>query len=84
MVGVSRISGTGADVRVEVDLTRCRDMAQCVYAAPQVFTLTDGGRQAFRLIASDIYVSADLDESWRDALEEAADVCPMRAILLRG
>lgn len=71
-------------MRIEVDLTKCQDHGQCVFAAPEVFALDDDGKLALRAEAQgDLYVSDDLDESLRDDVEEAADVCPLQAILVR-
>jgi ferredoxin len=67
-------------VRVAVDLSKCADHGQCVFSAPSVFSLDDDGRLAFRHRATNDYLSEDLDESLRDEVEEAADVCPMQAI----
>jgi ferredoxin len=58
-------------MRVVVDLNKCQDHGQCVYAAPEVFQLDDAGKLA--------YVS-EPDDALRDAVEEAADVCPLQAI----
>ena len=44
--------------------------------------LDDNGKLAFRHDATDVYTSEELDESLRDDLEEAADVCPLQAITL--
>ena len=72
---------------VEVDLDKCQDHGQCVFAAPEVFSLDDDGRLAFRADAEHTtghtYVSGELDEALRDDVEEAADVCPLQAILVR-
>ena len=67
-------------MRVVVDLTTCVDHGQCVFAAPAVFSLDDNGRLVFRRETSEIYVSEELEESLRDDVEEAADVCPVQAI----
>ena len=70
----------GAAVRVVVDLTICVDHGQCVIAAPTVFSLDENGRLVFRREMTEIYVSDELDESLRDEVEEASDVCPVQAI----
>jgi ferredoxin len=71
-------------LRIEVNLDICQDHGQCVFAAPSVFDLNQGGRLAFRdEIGAGLYRSAGLDETLRDALEEAADICPTQAIALR-
>lgn len=67
-------------MRVTVDLNKCQDHGQCVFSAPAVFSLDDNGKLAFRLEATGSYTSEDLDESLRDDVEEAADVCPLQAI----
>ncbi|MEU6113492.1 ferredoxin [Streptomyces sp. NPDC047117] len=58
-------------MKVVVDMNKCQDHGQCVFAAPEVFRLDEGGRLA--------YVS-DPDDTLREDVEEAADVCPLQAI----
>ncbi len=58
-------------MRVVVDPAKCADHGQCVFAAPEVFQLDDDGKLVYQ---------QDVDESLRDAVEEAADVCPLQAI----
>ncbi len=67
-------------MRITVDLNTCADHGQCVFSAPSIFSLDADGRLAFRHKAADTYVSGDIDESLRDDVEEAADVCPLQAI----
>ena len=55
-------------MKVIVDLNKCNDHGQCVYSAPEVFSLNGRGELSFRDEARDIYVSDQLDESLRDAL----------------
>jgi ferredoxin len=70
-------------MRITVDLAKCQDHGQCVFSAPAVFALDDTGRLAFRAgTDGDRYRSEELDESLRDDVEEAADVCPLQAILV--
>ncbi|HTJ67768.1 MAG TPA: ferredoxin [Actinospica sp.] len=72
-------------MRITVDLAKCQDHGQCVYSAPDVFALDDAGKLSFRAETDgDTYVSAELDESLRDDVEEAADACPLQAILVEG
>lgn len=71
-------------MRVVVDLRKCSDHGQCAFSAPDVFAIDDDGKLAFRAEATDVYTSADLDESLRDDVEEAADVCPLQAITVLG
>jgi ferredoxin len=58
-------------MKVVVDMNKCQDHGQCVFAAPDVFSMDEAGHLA--------YVS-DPDEALRDQVEEAADVCPLQAI----
>jgi ferredoxin len=67
-------------MHIVVDLNKCQDHGQCVFSAPQVFSLDEGGKLAFRHEATGSYASGALDESLRDDVEEAADVCPLQAI----
>lgn len=72
-------------MHIVVDLKKCQDHGQCVYSAPSVFALDDAGLLTFRHETDgDTYVSEELDESLRDDVEEAADVCPMQAITVEG
>jgi len=67
-------------MRITVDLNKCNDHGQCVFSAPAVFSLDSDGKLSFRYEATVSYVSGELDESLRDDIEEAADVCPLQAI----
>lgn len=58
-------------MKVVVDMNKCQDHGQCVFAAPDVFRMDDEGRLA--------YLPAP-DDALRDEVEEAADVCPLQAI----
>jgi ferredoxin len=60
-------------MRVRVDMTLCQTHAQCVFAAPEVFALTDDDEL--------VYESAPAD-ALRPAIEQAARACPVRAIFL--
>ena len=60
-------------MRVVVDLETCQDHGQCVFAAPDVFHLDEQGKLGY---------VPDPAEDLRDAVEEAADVCPLQAIRL--
>ncbi|MEV5703661.1 ferredoxin [Actinoallomurus sp. NPDC052274] len=62
-------------MKVVVDMNKCQDHGQCVFAAPEVFRFDDDGRLA--------YVS-DPDDTLREEVEEAADVCPLQAIRIEG
>jgi ferredoxin len=62
-------------MQVEVDWKRCENHGQCAIAAPEVFSMNDDGTLNF-------------DESQVEAhaaeVEDAADVCPVQAILISG
>ena len=58
-------------MRVVVDLDKCADHGQCVFAAPQVFQLDENGKLVY---------DAEPDDALRDLVDEAADVCPLQAI----
>ncbi|WP_233598764.1 MULTISPECIES: ferredoxin [unclassified Amycolatopsis] len=62
---------------LEVDRERCVGTGSCVFAAPEVFSQSevDG-----RVVVRDNHPGEDQ----REAVEEAVDVCPVAAILLRG
>lgn len=70
-------------MKVEVDLHKCQDHGQCVYAAPNLFALDDDGRLALRSEAADVY-RAEIDEALADEVQEAADVCPLQAITVHA
>ncbi len=58
-------------MKVVVDMNKCQDHGQCVFAAPDVFSMDGDGHLVF---------VADPDDTLRDDVEEAADVCPLQAI----
>jgi ferredoxin len=62
-------------VRVIVDRDKCQDHGQCTFAAPDVFHLDDDGHL--------VYV-AEPDDSQRESVEDASDVCPVQAITVEG
>ncbi|MFK0107029.1 ferredoxin [Streptomyces sp. NPDC091217] len=70
-------------MKVAVDLNKCQDHGQCVYAAPELFALDDDGRLSLRARAADVY-TADVDEANAEELYEAAEVCPLQAITVHG
>jgi ferredoxin len=63
-------------IKVVVDRDVCQDHGQCVFAAPQVFELDEEGKL--------VVLQEEVDESQRDVVEEAADVCPVQAITIEG
>ena len=58
-------------VKITVDRDVCQNYAQCCFEAAGAFALDDDGIMAYR---------AEVDESLRDDVERAADVCPTQAI----
>ncbi|MDI2132745.1 ferredoxin [Yinghuangia seranimata] len=60
-------------MRIIVDMDRCQDHGQCVFAAPEVFQINPAGRLEY---------TAEPDDELREAVEEAADVCPLQAITI--
>mgnify|MGYP001025340801 FL=1 len=62
-------------MRVNVDLALCEDHGQCAIAAPAVFRINDVGKLE--------YDAAPADSELAN-VEEAADVCPVQAILIEG
>jgi ferredoxin len=67
-----------------VDLAKCQDHAQCVFAAPEFFALNAEGKLAFRDVADEEYISGEIDDAHIDDVETAADICPVQAIRLEG
>jgi ferredoxin len=61
-------------MKVVVDMDKCQDHGQCAFAAPEVFQISPEGKL--------VVLQDDPDESLRDAVEEAADVCPVQAITI--
>lgn len=60
-------------MKVVVDMERCQDHGQCVFSAPEVFAINAAGRLEYE---------AAPDEALREAVEDAADVCPLQAITI--
>jgi ferredoxin len=58
-------------MKVVVDMNKCQDHGQCVFAAPDVFQLDDQGHLVF---------ADEPDDGLRTDVEDAADVCPLQAI----
>lgn len=60
-------------MKITVDLDTCQDHGQCAIAAPVAFRMNDDGKLEY---------DAVVDDSYLDEVEEAADVCPVQAILI--
>ena len=61
-------------ITVTVDMTKCQHYGQCCFEAPTVFELDAEGKLQV--------LQHEVDESMREQVEAAADVCPMQAIAL--
>lgn len=62
-------------MRIHVDVDVCDLHGQCTLSAPDVFRFDAEG---------DLKYDAEPPEDQREAVEEAIDVCPVQAILIRG
>lgn len=60
-------------MKVIVDLALCQDHGQCAIAAPEVFRINDEGKLEY---------DGAPEDAMREYVEEAADVCPVQAILI--
>jgi ferredoxin len=60
-------------MHISVDRAKCDNHGQCTFSAPTVFRLNDQGILEY---------DDDVDDSLRADVEEAADVCPMQAIVV--
>ncbi|MEU8134631.1 ferredoxin [Streptodolium elevatio] len=60
-------------MKIVVDMERCQDHGQCVFSAPEVFQINAAGRLEY---------VAEPDDALREAVEDAADVCPLQAITI--
>jgi ferredoxin len=58
-------------IKVEVDMTKCQHYGQCVFEAPTVFKLNEDDKLEY---------VGEVDDSDRDNVEAAVDICPMQAI----
>ena len=64
-------------IHIDVDMNDCQDHGQCVFVAPETFWFGDDGRLEYQNIV-------ETDDAGLSVLEEAADICPLQAILLRS
>lgn len=60
-------------MKVTVDMTMCQDHGQCAIAAPEVFRINVEGHLEY---------DAEPGDAMLEYVEEAADVCPVQAILI--
>ena len=62
-------------MKVVVDMDKCQDHGQCAFAAPTVFEID-------AVTGKLVVLQDEPDDSLRDEVEEAADVCPVQAITI--
>lgn len=62
-------------MRVQADLGRCEGYANCLMAAPSVFTIDD--EESIVVIRDE-----QPSEEYRDAVEEAVRSCPVAALAI--
>jgi ferredoxin len=68
-------------MRFQVDLDTCQNHGQCCLLAPKVFSLGEDSRQlVLRHEAEHRYVSPEIDESQREDVTAASEMCPTQAI----
>jgi ferredoxin len=60
-------------IKINVDMTKCQHYGQCVFEAPKVFKLNEDDKLEY---------TATADDSERDNVEAAIDICPMQAITI--
>ena len=58
-------------LKIYVDMDKCQHYGQCVFDAPNVFRLNDDDKLEYEATA---------DDSERDNIQLAIDICPMQAI----
>lgn len=58
-------------LNIHVDMDKCQHYGQCVFDAPNVFRLNDEDKLEYEATA---------DDSERDNIQLAIDICPMQAI----
>ena len=61
-------------MKVIVDLDKCADHGQCVFAAPEIFQLDANGKLVYE---------PHPDDALLERAEDAMDVCPMQAITIQ-
>jgi ferredoxin len=65
-------------MNVFVDASKCELHGECVMAAPDVFEIGEDETETVTLL------DAEPDETLRNAVEEAALLCPVAAIRIEG
>jgi ferredoxin len=63
--------GETMTLKIHVDMEKCQHYGQCVFDAPAVFRLNDDDKLEYQSTA---------DDSERENIQLAIDICPMQAI----
>ncbi|MEN9740941.1 MAG: Ferredoxin-2 [Actinomycetota bacterium] len=58
-------------LKIYVDMDKCQHYGQCVFDAPNIFRLNEDDKLEYEATA---------DDSERDNIQLAIDICPMQAI----
>jgi len=58
-------------IKIDVDMAKCQHYGQCVFEAPNVFELNNDDKLEYKATA---------DDSERENVQRAVDICPMQAI----
>lgn len=58
-------------LKIHVDMEKCQHYGQCVFDAPNIFRLNDEDKLEYQSTA---------DDSERENIQLAIDICPMQAI----
>jgi ferredoxin len=58
-------------LKIHVDMEKCQHYGQCVFDAPNIFRLNEDDKLEYQSTA---------DDSERDNIQLAIDICPMQAI----
>jgi ferredoxin len=58
-------------LKIHVDMEKCQHYGQCVFDAPSVFRLNDDDKLEYQSTA---------DDSERENIQLAIEICPMQAI----
>lgn len=69
-------------MKFQLDLNTCRDVGECVSASERIFSLDSNGKQSFRSLSEDIYVSSEISPALEESVRDASIMCPMQAIKL--
>jgi ferredoxin len=58
-------------LKIHVDMDKCQHYGQCVFDAPTVFKLNDDDKLEYQ---------SNADDSERENIQLAIEICPMQAI----